>query len=91
MKKSKQGYRLLYSFSDKTFGYTYAVQNTKSKSIKVRLDCSKSENMLFSTPTSVLEKTIEPGETEFFMHTIAVPSQGKFVRSAECAIVDKDE
>lgn len=25
VKNSKSGYRLLYSFSDKTFGYTYAV------------------------------------------------------------------
>ena len=91
LKKSKQGYRLLYSFSDKIFGYSYAVQNIKSKKIKVRLDCSKSESMLFSTPTSIIEKTIEAGATEFFMHSMAAPSEGKFVRSAECTILEKDE
>ena len=50
----------------------------------MKLDCSKSENMLFSTPTPCIEKWIEPLETEFFMHAVAIPSRGKFKRVAEC-------
>lgn len=52
----------------------------------IQLNCEKSENMLFSTPTSILEKTIGAGETEFFMHSMAMPSKGKFKRVAECKI-----
>ena len=75
LKKSKSGkYRLLYTFSDKIFGYTYAIQNLKDRELKIKLDCSKSENMLFSTPNSIVTKTISKGETEFFMHCMAHPS-----------------
>ena len=86
MKRSKAGYNLLYTFSDKIFGYSYAVQNTKNKKIKVKLDCSKSENMLFSTPAPIVEKTIQPFETVFFLHSMAIPSKGSFKRVAECHI-----
>ena len=58
LKNSKRGYRLLYSFSDKISGYSYAIQNTKNRQLKVRLDCSKSENLLFSTASSIIDKTI---------------------------------
>ena len=34
---------------------------------------------------------IEPGETEFYMHSISIPSESKFLRLAECTILEKDE
>ena len=81
----------MYSFSDKVSGYSYAIQNMKNRQLKVRLDCSKSENLLFSTASSIIDKTIEPGETEFYMHSISIPSENKFLRSTECTILEKDE
>ena len=40
IKKSEKGYRVLYTVSDKIFGYTYAIQNiTNHKTIRVKLDC----------------------------------------------------
>lgn len=57
----------------------------------VRLNCQKSDNMLFSTPTSVVEKMIAPGETEFYMHAMAMPSKGSYKRNAECLVIDREE
>lgn len=91
MKKSKAGFRLLYTFSDKIFGYSYAVQNTRNKKIKVELDCSKSMNMLFSMPSPKVDKVIEPFETVFFMHSMALPSTSSFKRAAECRIIRGDQ
>jgi hypothetical protein len=79
-KKSKQGYRLLYTFSDKILGYTYGVQNTKDHSLKVTLDVGKSSSMIHSTPTTLVTKTIQAGETEFFLHSVASPNKPKFSR-----------
>ena len=87
-KNSRSGYRLLYTFSDKVYGFSYAIQNTKkSGQITVILDCSNSENMLFSSTSSVMEREIEPLETEFFFHTIAMPSESKFKRVAKCEVL----
>lgn len=41
---------------------------------------------MFSTPTSEITKIIEPGETVFYMHSMAIPSKGKFKRVAECHV-----
>lgn len=35
LKKSKSGYRLLYTFSDKVSGFTYAIQNTKNRKLNI--------------------------------------------------------
>ena len=91
MKKSKAGFRLLYTYSDKIVGYSYAVHNTRNKKIKVELDCSKSSNMLFSMPSPKLDKVIEPFETVFFMHSMALPSTSSFKRAAECRIIRADQ
>ena len=91
LKNSKSGYRLVYSFSDKIFGYSYAIQNVSSRAMKVRLNCSKSDHMLFSTPTSTIDKVIAAGETEFYMHAMAMPSKGSYKRNAECLVVDREE
>ena len=56
----------------------------------VRLSCQKSEYMLFSTPTPVVDKVINPGETEFFMHAMAMPSKGSYKRNAECLVLDRE-
>ena len=90
MSSSKDGYRLLYSFEDRIGGYTYAIQNTTNRKMRIKLDCSKSENMLFSTPTPCLERWIDAKDTEFFMHAMAIPNKGKFKRSAECEVVERE-
>ena len=76
-RKKKQGvYRLLYTVSDKVQGYSFAVENLRSdKELRIFLDCSKSQKMLFSTPTPCIVKDIRPGQKEFFMHCIAIPSE----------------
>jgi hypothetical protein len=47
--------------------------------------------MLFSTSTQYLEKTIEPFETEFMMHTIADPEKSTYKRIAECVLINIEE
>ena len=81
----------MYSLSEKTCGYSYSVENTKHYRMRVQLDCSKSENMLFSSASKVIEKEIEPGTTVFMMHSMVVPSSGQFKRSAECKVLEVDE
>ena len=91
MYSNKTGFKLLYSFTDKIYGFSYAIQNTKNRKIRVKLCCQNSENMLFSTSTQYLEKTIEPFETEFMMHTIADPEESTYKRIAECVLINIDE
>ena len=55
------------------------------------LNCSKSENMLCSTPTKILEKHVAAGTTEFFMHSMKIPSKGNYKRIAECKVKHVDE
>ncbi len=52
----------------------------------ITLDCSSSQHMLFSSKTNKITKRIDPGQTEFMMHSLAIPNAAKFVRSAKCIV-----
>lgn len=81
---SKTGVRCFYYLSKKTHNYSYGVYNEQSQAIEVTLDCAGSENMVFSTKGSYVRKRIEPGQLEFMLHAMAIPSADTFVRSARC-------
>ena len=59
--------------------------------VEVTLDCSSSQNMIYSSKTNKLSKVIESGHTEFMMHSMALPNVNKFVRSAKCILKEIDE
>lgn len=44
----------------KTHNYIYGVFNGKNESIGVKVDLSKSTNMVFSPKSGIAEKTVEP-------------------------------
>lgn len=44
----------------KTHNYIYGVFNGKNESIGVKVDLSKSTNMVFSSKSGIAEKTVEP-------------------------------
>lgn len=74
-KKSKShGFKLMYTYSDKIGGYSYSVKNEKDRPQFVTIDCKDSKDMLFSTPTQVVTKLINSGETEFFLYTMSMPN-----------------
>lgn len=58
------------------------------RTVDVHLDCSASQNMLFSSKSSKVSKRVEAGHVEFMMHAMAVPNAGKFVRSAKCSTTE---
>lgn len=41
--------------------------------------------MYFSTKGPVVTKLVDPGQMEFMLHTMAIPSTDNFVRSARCS------
>eukprot|EP00357_Protocruzia_adherens_P011223 CAMPEP_0115030694 /NCGR_PEP_ID=MMETSP0216-20121206/37993_1 /TAXON_ID=223996 /ORGANISM="Protocruzia adherens, Strain Boccale" /LENGTH=823 /DNA_ID=CAMNT_0002408007 /DNA_START=44 /DNA_END=2515 /DNA_ORIENTATION=+ len=82
--EGKKGIRAFHTFSKAVHGYSYGVINDHSAPIEATLDCSKSEKMLFSGKTGLVKKRIEPGQLEFMMHAMALPSADTFVRSAKC-------
>lgn len=84
--ENKKGYKLLYTYSEQIHAYSYAVQNMVGRSVDINLDCSQSQNMIFSSKSSKLSKKVEAGHIEFMMHSMAVPNAPKFVRSAKCHI-----
>lgn len=57
-----------------------------SRPVDITLDCSKSENMTFSSKESKITKRAESNNTEFMMHSMALPNAAKFVRSAKCSV-----
>ena len=80
--ESKQGVKCFYYFSPKTHCYSYGVYNEQPQAIEVNLDCSESENMVFSSKLPVVKKRVEPGQLEFIMHAMAVPKVDNYVRTA---------
>ena len=56
------------------------------RTVDILLDCSTSQNMLFSSKTNKIEKRVDAGHIEFMMHSMAVPNANKFVRSAKCIV-----
>lgn len=55
------------------------------------MDCSSSSNMLFSTKSDIIKKRVEPGELEFFLHALGIPSEQEFIRSAKVTIQEMKE
>ena len=86
--ENKKGYKLLYTFSAQIHANSYAVQNMVGRTVDIHLDCSASQNMLYSSKTSRVSRRVDAGHVEFVMHSMAVPNAGKFVRSAKCSVSD---
>jgi len=61
------------------------------RSVDASLDCSASQNMIFSSRTAEIKKRVEPGMTEFMMHAMALPNATQFARSAKCHIKEVSE
>ena len=59
--------------------------NLAKKSIEITLDlASGSRNLLFVPKEGVISKVIEPGDTCFMMHAIAMPEKETF--SKKCKV-----
>ena len=58
------------------------------RTVDIHLDCSASQNMIFSSKSSKISKRVDGGHIEFMMHSMAVPNTPKFIRSAKCHITD---
>lgn len=82
--ESKSGVKCFYFFSPKTHCYSYGIYNEQTQAIEANLDCSGSENMIFSSKYPVIKKRVEPGQTEFMMHAMAIPKVDNYVRTAKC-------
>ena len=82
----KKGFKALYTFSEQIHAYSYGIINTGSTPLIAQLDCSASKNMLFSTRNDVIKKRIDPGELEFMLHAMGLPSEDQFIRSAKCTV-----
>ena len=82
--ESKQGVKCFYYFSAKTHCYTYGIFNENNQAIEACLDCSASNNMIFSSKNPVVKKRVEPGQMEFMIHAMAVPKVDNYVRTAKC-------
>jgi len=76
----------LYTFSEQILGYAYAVQSLMGRQVDIKLDFTKSQNMLFSSKENATTKTIEPNQTEFMMHTMARPQAPEFKRHVKCTV-----
>ena len=84
--ENKKGYKLLYTYSEQVHAYSYAVQNMVGRTVDITLDCSSSQNMLYSSKTARMTKRVDGGHIQFMMHSMAAPNAAKFVRSAKCQI-----
>jgi hypothetical protein len=60
------------------------VLNQTEGEIEVEVDCSRSENMVFSVEGGVIKKRVKKNDLVFMMHSQALPSADKFKRSAKC-------
>ena len=56
------------------------------RTVDIELDCSSSQNMVFSSKGNKISKRVEAGHTEFMMHSMALSNSNKFVRSAKCIL-----
>jgi hypothetical protein len=66
--------KTFYTFSEQVHAYSYGVLNELDRPIEITLDCSASQNMLFSTRTNTIKKRVDPGKLEFILHAQALPS-----------------
>ena len=54
--ESKHKVKSYYTFSEQVHAYSYGVLNDSDKTLDITMDCSASQNMLFSTKGEVIKK-----------------------------------
>lgn len=81
-------FKAIYTFSEQIHAYSYGVLNTGPAPIIAQIDCSSSTNMIFSPRMNIIKKRVEPGELEFFLHGMGLPTEEEFVRSAKCTVLE---
>ena len=57
--EKKEGYKIMYTFSEQVLAYSYAVTNLLNRPVDITLDFMKSEKMLFSSQVGILTKRVE--------------------------------
>ena len=62
-----------YYFNEPLHAYVYGVHNDSNLPLNVSLDFSKSVNMIFDNPTSVVNKLVEPHQLKVLMITQVQP------------------
>ena len=62
--------------------YSYAVYNRTGKYITAKLDLSKSQNLVFNLPMSIITKKIEPRGIEFMIHSQCKKNVDEYLRAA---------
>ena len=82
--KARNGYRILYTFSEQVNAFSYAIQNTSGKQADATLDCSESQDMIFSSRTDTITKRVDASATEFMMHAMVKPNANQFTRKEVC-------
>jgi hypothetical protein len=60
LESKPSAYRLLNKFSEQSYTFSYGVENTGARAIKVTLDCNSSRNMVFSEASGKIVKVVEP-------------------------------
>lgn len=79
---------LSIEYMSKTNVVSVGVQNKSNIPQHVTLDFSKSKNLLFSTKSPRVEKVIEPGQYEFFLHFYLLADEsGKNTESLNYIII----
>mmetsp|Transcript_25332 Transcript_25332/g.22448 ORF Transcript_25332/g.22448 Transcript_25332/m.22448 type:complete len:226 (+) Transcript_25332:317-994(+) len=66
--------KVLYTFSEQINAYSYGVLNIGQKAINAQIDCSASNETIFSSRSNIIKKRVDPGELEFFLHAIGLPA-----------------
>jgi len=78
-------FRVLSKFSEQSYTFSYAIENTGARAIEATLDCNTSRNMVFSEPSGKVTRVVEPGQVVFFMHAEAAPGAEEFARGSTCS------
>ena len=82
--ENKGGVKVMYYLYEDVHCYLYGICNFKEEGIEAVLDCSESENMVFSYRNATTTKFIGPGALTFMLSALALPNAETFVRSARC-------
>ena len=82
--ESKAGIKVLYYLHADVHCYLYGICNFQDDPIEATLNCSESENMVFSIESTALTKFVAARDFVFMFSAIALPNVESFVRSARC-------
>ena len=82
--ENKSGIKVLYYIYQDIHCYLYGICNYKDEGIEVNLDCSESENMVFSEDNGKIIKYVGSRDFAFMISALALPDAESFVRSARC-------